>query len=64
MKAPKKVTIRLGPARRAYINRLLAGGLHGETPGEVVEGIFCRGLLQCVPAEWIREVILDRRRTE
>jgi hypothetical protein len=54
-KMPKKVEIRLGPARRRYIERLLAGGLHGNTAEEVVETLFCRGLQECVPAEWMRE---------
>lgn len=51
----KKVTIHLGPARRMYIKRLLAGGLHGDSVNEVAETIFCRGLLKCVPPEWMRE---------
>ena len=55
-KTPKKVTIRLGRVRRMYIERLLARGLHGDTPAEVVETLFCRGLQKCVPAEWMREV--------
>lgn len=55
MKMPKKATIRLGRARRMYVARLLAGGLHGDSPEEVVDVIFCRGLQECVPAEWMRD---------
>lgn len=54
---PKKVTVRLGRARRMYVERLLARGLHGDSAEEVVETLFCRGLQECVPAEWMREVI-------
>lgn len=54
---PKKVTVRLGRARRMYIERLMARGLSGDTPEEVVDVIFCRGLQECVPAEWMREAV-------
>lgn len=54
-KIPKKVTIRLGRARRMYIERLIERGLSGDTAEEVVETVFCRGLQECVPAEWMRE---------
>jgi hypothetical protein len=57
MKIPKKATIRLGRARRMYIQRLLARGLSGDTPEEVVDAVFCRGLQECVPPEWMHEVI-------
>jgi hypothetical protein len=59
---PKKVTLHLGPARRLYVERLLARGLSGDTPEEVVETLFCRGLQECVPAEWMREVVEKKRR--
>lgn len=55
MKIPKKVTLRLGPARRMYIERLLAGGLHGDSVDEVVDTLFCRGLQECVRPEWMVE---------
>jgi hypothetical protein len=54
---PKKVTLRLGRARRIYVERLLARGLHGNSPEEVVDIIFCRGLEETVPAEWMREMV-------
>lgn len=57
MKIPKKVKVRLGPARRMYVERLIARGLSGDTPAEVVDVIFCRGLQECVPAEWMRDAI-------
>lgn len=50
------MTIRLGPARRMYVKRLMGTGLHGDSPEEVVETIFCRGLQECVRPEWMREV--------
>jgi hypothetical protein len=56
MKIPKKITVRLGRARRLYVERLLIGGMHGNDLAEVVDTIFCRGLQECVPAEWMREV--------
>lgn len=59
---PKKVTIRLGRARRIYVERLMARGLSGDTPAEVVDAIFCRGLQECVPAEWMREIVEARSR--
>jgi hypothetical protein len=57
VKIPKKVVVRLGRARRLYVERLMARGLSGDTPSEVVDTIFCRGLQKCVPAEWMREVV-------
>jgi hypothetical protein len=54
---PKKVKVRLGPARRMYVERLMARGMSGDTPAEVVDVIFCRGLQECVPAEWMRDVV-------
>jgi hypothetical protein len=36
VKIPKKATIRLGPARRMYVEKLLARGLHGNSVEEVV----------------------------
>lgn len=62
MKIPKKVTIRLGPARRLYIKRMLKRGLSGDNVEECVDVIFCRGLQECVPAEWMREVIERKRK--
>lgn len=58
---PKKVTVRLGRARRIYIERLLARGLHGNDADEVVDIVFCRGLQEIVPAEWMSE-ISERRK--
>lgn len=55
MKIPKKITLRLGPARRLYVKRLLMRGLSGDTAQEVCDTLFCRGLQQCVPAEWMRD---------
>jgi hypothetical protein len=40
-----------------YIERLLARGLSGDTPAEVVDVIFCRGLQESVPAEWMRDAV-------
>lgn len=57
MKSPKKLTVRLGPARRMYIRRLLERGLSGDTPGEVLETIVNRGLQEIVPPEWMRDAI-------
>ena len=54
---PKKVTVRLGRARRMYIERLMARGLAGDTPAEVVDTVFCRGLQEMVPAKWMREAV-------
>jgi hypothetical protein len=56
-KIPKKVTLFLGPARRIYVKRLIERGLHGDDASEVVESIFSRGLEQCVPADWMREMV-------
>lgn len=56
-KIPKAVKVRLGRARRMYIRRLLARGLFGNSPSEVVDIVFCRGLQELVPAEWMREAI-------
>lgn len=53
---PKKVVIRMGRARRVYVAKLLNRGLHGNTAAEVVETLFCRGLQECVPAEWMRDI--------
>lgn len=55
MKIPKTMRIRLGRARRMYVQRLLSTGLHGDTVAEVIETIFCRGLQECVRPEWMRE---------
>jgi len=57
VKIPKKVVVRLGRARRMYVERLMSRGLSGDTPAEVVDVIFCRGLQECVPAEWMREAV-------
>ena len=57
MTIPKKVTIRLGRVRRMYIERLLTRGLAGDNAEQVVDTVFCRGLQELVPAEWMREVI-------
>jgi hypothetical protein len=64
MKIPKKVTVRLGPARRMYVNRLLARGLHGNSAAEVADIIFCRGLEVCVPPDWMREAAQRAARRE
>jgi hypothetical protein len=59
-----KIKIKLGPARRMYVERLLERGLSGNTFDEVVDTIFCRGLQELVPAEWMREAVdlAERRR--
>ena len=62
MKMPKKITIHLGRARRLYIERLLERGTWGDTPAEVVDRIFCRGLQECVPAEWMRDIAEELKR--
>lgn len=51
---PKSTKIRLGAVRRMYIAAMLAGGLAGNTPEEVVETIFCRGLQKMVTPELMR----------
>lgn len=60
LKVPKKSTVRLGPARRMYVERLLARGLFGNSVEECVDIIFCRGLQELVPAEWSRDAIEGR----
>jgi hypothetical protein len=40
-----------------YVERLMARGLSGDTPAEVVDTVFCRGLQECVPAEWMRDAV-------
>ncbi len=64
MKIPKKITVRLGRARRLYVEKLIERGTWGDTPAEVIDRIFCAGLQQCVPPEWMREIVdlLERRR--
>jgi hypothetical protein len=52
-----KVKIKLGPARRMYLERLLERGLAGCNIQEVAETVFNRGLQEIVPAEWMREVV-------
>jgi hypothetical protein len=53
----REVTLRLGRARRMYVDRLLARGLAGNTAAEVVDTVFNRGLQEMVPAEWMREAV-------
>ena len=52
-----KVKIKLGRARRIYLERLLERGLAGNDLQEVGETIFNRGLQELVPAEWMREMV-------
>lgn len=59
-KIPKKVAVRLGRARRMYVERLLARGLYGDSVEETVDIIFCRGLQELVPAEWMRDAVEGR----
>jgi hypothetical protein len=58
MSVPNKETLRLGRAQRMYVERLLAGGLHGDSAAQVVYTLFCRGLQECVPLEWIGEATI------
>ena len=60
---PSSSRIRLGPARRFYVQQLLNTGLYGNTPGEAVEILFSKGLQQVVTTELIRAFVpaKDRR---
>ncbi len=55
-RVPSAARIRLGPARRFYITKLLGTGLHGDSPAEVVERIFSVGLERSVQPEWAQQV--------
>lgn len=58
---PSNARVRLNPARRFYIRRLLSTGLYGNTPSEAVERIFCEGLQRVVPLEWTRDFVPSTR---
>lgn len=58
---PTSHRLRIGPARRFYIGRLLNTGLHGNSPAEVIETIFCAGLQQTVRPEWTRDFVPTTR---
>lgn len=58
-KIPTSIRVQLGRARRMYVRRLMARGLAGDTPAEVVDFVFCRGLQELVPAEWMRDAAAE-----
>jgi hypothetical protein len=61
LRVPSSARVRLNPARRFYIRRLLATGLYGNSPGDAVERIFCTGLQQVVPLDWTRDFVPTNR---
>lgn len=49
-KRKQMMTLMLSPPQMLYVEWLLAQGLHGNTPLEVAERMFCDGLRAAIPS--------------
>lgn len=62
-KRKQMMTLILSEPQMAYVEWLLAQGLHGNTPLEVVERLFCGGLSTAVPSHIVARVVQQLGKT-
>ena len=56
-KRKQMMTLILSAPQMGYVDWLLAQGLHGNTPHEVIERLFCDGLRAAVPSHIVARIV-------